>query len=362
MRDFRKKILVLLLSYFSFSFSVFSSQITPLFDNVGTTGTKNHSVKKESDHAQEDTNFFYLGIKAGSSYYQNACEPWATYCNHRDPAFGGFIGYRFHNNFSAEASYLDLGEVNALYPESGLLQAYTGTVSSWELAVAYDVSLTNKVAAFFKLSAINWSAENRSSARVLEDDGWSPAGEVGLTYQLSEKWQTRLSYQYINGLGSDKVGGSNGHIAWFGITYQFKSSRSLGKATIKPPAKPPVTKIVGAKSAKVEFAFDSIEFKPTQALNSIVRHAVKYPQINIFLQTHTDSVGDKVYNQKLSERRAQSILKLLVSRGISKERIFVSAYGEAAPVSDNLSAQHRRLNHQAIISTNAFDVIDEGAK
>jgi OOP family OmpA-OmpF porin len=343
------------------SFSIFTHPIAAFETDIDSTN-KNTSVESDSSSVYQDEDFFYLGVKVGSNYYQNACEPWAIDCEHRDFAFGAFAGYRFNEHFSLEAAYLDLGEVNAIYPESGIQQSYVGTVSSWELGLSFDLPITESLTAFLKVSANNWSAENRSQARTLEDDGWSPAGELGITYQLSNNFQTRLSYQYIDGLGSDKVGASNGHIAWLGITYQFKSARKPIVVTSKPPVKLPVVEVVAAKLAKVEFTFDSIKFKSTEQLELLIAHALKYPQINIYVQTHTDSTGNQVYNQNLSESRAQSITDLLISRGVNEDRIYVSAFGELSPVFDNQTSEHRRLNRQAIITTKAFEVSREEVK
>jgi OOP family OmpA-OmpF porin len=344
------------------SYSLVANPLFAFEKAIDTADKKNTPVDSDLPTVYDDDDFFYLGIKAGSNYYQNACEPWATNCEHRDFAYGAFAGYRFNENFSIEAGYLDLGQVNAVYPESGLQQPYMGTVNSWELGVSFDLPVTDSLAAFVKISANYWSAENRSQARILKDDGWSPAGEVGLTYQLSENFQTRLSYQYIDGLGSDKVGGSNGHIAWLGITYQFKSARKPIVVASKSPVKLPVVEVVAAKLAKVEFTFDSIKFKSTEQLELLIAHALEYPQINIYVQTHTDSTGNQVYNQNLSESRAQSITDLLISRGVNEDKIYVSAFGELSPVFDNQTSEHRRLNRQAIITTKAFEVSREEVK
>lgn len=341
------------------SFSIVTYPLAAFENDIDATNTKNTSVASDSSAVYQDDDFFYLGVKVGSNYYQNACEPWATNCEHRDFAFGTFAGYRFNEHFSLEAAYLDLGEVNAIYPESGIQQPYVGAVNSWELGASFNLPITESFSAFLKLSANNWSAENRSQARTLKDDGWSPAGELGITYQLTDNFQTRLSYQYIDGVGSDKVGASNAEIAWLGITYQFKSARKPTIVASTPPVKPPVVEVVAAKTAKVEFAFDSVKLKSTEQLELFIAHALKYPEINIYVQTHTDSTGNQVYNQNLSERRAQSITELLISRGVDEVRIYVSAYGELSPVFDNKTAEHRRLNRQAIITTKAFEVSRE---
>ena len=48
----------------------------------------------------------------------------------------------------------------------------------------------------------------------------------------------------------------------------------------------------------------------------------------IHIESHTDSRGRDSYNEKLSERRAQSTLNWLVERGIDKDRLSAKGYGE----------------------------------
>ena len=55
---------------------------------------------------------------------------------------------------------------------------------------------------------------------------------------------------------------------------------------------------------------------------------IKYPSMVIELSAHTDSRGTDAYNQRLSEKRAQSAKAYLVSRGIAPERIQAVGYGE----------------------------------
>ena len=50
---------------------------------------------------------------------------------------------------------------------------------------------------------------------------------------------------------------------------------------------------------------------------------------------HTDSIGDDVSNQVLSEARAQAVADALIEAGIDADRLVVSGQGEANPVAPN---------------------------
>ncbi|WP_026803303.1 OmpA family protein [Aliarcobacter lanthieri] len=64
------------------------------------------------------------------------------------------------------------------------------------------------------------------------------------------------------------------------------------------------------------------------------------------IEGHTDSVGRDAYNQKLSERRAASVVKALVEAGVEKDRIKAVGYGESRPVASNDTAEGRAENRR----------------
>ncbi len=65
---------------------------------------------------------------------------------------------------------------------------------------------------------------------------------------------------------------------------------------------------------------------------------------------HTDSVGSEDYNQKLSERRAQSVADFFHDEGgVSKERLRVSGRGELEPIADNATEEGRSQNRRVVI-------------
>ena len=61
---------------------------------------------------------------------------------------------------------------------------------------------------------------------------------------------------------------------------------------------------------------------------------------------HTDAQGSDAFNQKLSERRAQSVHDYLVARGIDPSRLDAKGYGEAQPVDTNETPEGRELNRR----------------
>jgi len=85
------------------------------------------------------------------------------------------------------------------------------------------------------------------------------------------------------------------------------------------------------------------------------------PQRSIIIEGYTDSSGDRIYNQELSERRASAVRDFLVSTGIDPMRISVHGYGEEHPVASNDSENGRRENRRVEIIV-ARDAEPRGVK
>ena len=72
----------------------------------------------------------------------------------------------------------------------------------------------------------------------------------------------------------------------------------------------------------------------------------KHPNIRVEIVGHTDSRGSESYNQRLSERRAQSVVDYLTGKGISSSRLSASGRGESEPIANNESDKGRALNRR----------------
>ncbi|RQO29996.1 flagellar motor protein MotB [Taibaiella sp. KBW10] len=79
------------------------------------------------------------------------------------------------------------------------------------------------------------------------------------------------------------------------------------------------------------YDFDAANIRPDAALvlNNIVMVMKNNPKMTIELSSHTDSRGDKNYNNTLSQQRAESAVNYLVSKGIARKRLVAKGYGEA---------------------------------
>jgi outer membrane protein OmpA-like peptidoglycan-associated protein len=72
----------------------------------------------------------------------------------------------------------------------------------------------------------------------------------------------------------------------------------------------------------------------------------KYSDDRVRIEGYTDSVGDAKHNQALSERRAQAVKTVLVSRGVQDGQISTHGFGESKPVADNSTSDGRAKNRR----------------
>jgi Outer membrane protein and related peptidoglycan-associated (lipo)proteins len=88
-------------------------------------------------------------------------------------------------------------------------------------------------------------------------------------------------------------------------------------------------KIFRLKNILYDFDKDNIRHDAALILDELVRIMHENPTLKIELGSHTDSRGTAEYNQDLSQRRAQSSVNYLVTRGIARSRMVAKGYGES---------------------------------
>lgn len=189
---------------------------------------------------------------------------------------------------------------------------------------------------------------------------------AGLKFRLSDSLALRLETR-------DQISFHNANHSWvstLGISFGFGAKREkvaveqVKEVAIEPRVVAPVQSQCPAEpregamldengcektiSFEGHFGFDKVDINPTfeekiKEIAQILDENVRYDTI---LEGHTDNIGSRVYNQKLSERRAESVAKELEKFGVDKDRIQTVGYGQDKPRSSNDTKEGRADNRR----------------
>ena len=119
------------------------------------------------------------------------------------------------------------------------------------------------------------------------------------------------------------------------------------------------------------FDFDKSFIRADAAveLQKVLEAMNEYPEMIISFESHTDSRGNDIYNENLSERRAKSTRGWLLDRGISPDRLTAKGFGESQLLnqcangvrcSEEAHQQNRRSFFRIIYMNDKFNIDASG--
>jgi outer membrane protein OmpA-like peptidoglycan-associated protein len=128
----------------------------------------------------------------------------------------------------------------------------------------------------------------------------------------------------------------------------------IGSSTKEPlgcPTKPALVVVTDCEvkiTQQIHFAYNKDTIRPESfpVLDAVVEVLGKNPSIKLEVQGHTDNRGSAQYNKQLSNRRAASVVRYLVSHGVDASRLTSQGYGFDRPLVPNSSDQNRALNRR----------------
>ena len=133
-----------------------------------------------------------------------------------------------------------------------------------------------------------------------------------------------------------------------------KSAASVA-VTVPPPvvavvqSQAPVAKLCSPTVIDIHFDTNKFDIKPQyhDELKKMADFLTEFPNATGVIEGHTDNVGNKAANMKLSQRRADSIRNYLVDKfGIAPERIKAVGYGPTKPVASNKTKEGKEKNRR----------------
>ena len=120
----------------------------------------------------------------------------------------------------------------------------------------------------------------------------------------------------------------------------------------KEPAKVQLTQeeqeVINKVFKNLEFETGKAVIRPSSfpSLDELTNLLKKRPSFKLLIDGHTDNVGAKAYNQKLSQGRADAVKKYLADKGIDASRITAKGYGMTKPITTNNTPEGRQKNRR----------------
>lgn len=111
---------------------------------------------------------------------------------------------------------------------------------------------------------------------------------------------------------------------------------------------------------KVQFATGKAEILPPSfgLLDEVAEVFVDNPQIEqVQIEGHTDATGGAGLNRKLSQARAESVVKYLAAKGVKKNRMIAKGFGPDKPIAGNEDEAGREQNRRV-----EFNIVKQGPK
>jgi outer membrane protein OmpA-like peptidoglycan-associated protein len=81
-------------------------------------------------------------------------------------------------------------------------------------------------------------------------------------------------------------------------------------------------------------------------LNRVAASLAAHPELQVEVAGYTDSRGSDLYNQRLSQSRAEAVRAYLIQRGVAPERLSARGYGETNPIDTNATTNGQGRNRR----------------
>jgi len=110
-----------------------------------------------------------------------------------------------------------------------------------------------------------------------------------------------------------------------------------------------------ADADALQSAFDNLLFETNKdvivessysSLNMLAKMMRNKPRYKLYVEGHTDNVGEDAANMDLSKRRAAAVKRYLIDKGVTGDRITTDGFGETRPVANNDDENGRRKNRR----------------
>lgn len=239
-------------------------------------------------------------------------------------AYGANIGYRSRNPGTP------ITAVALIEPVADQL---IGSVAASYLWTKYDVKVIGEI--FGALPAKNNNKEDYRAHSALE-------ALLGIKYD----YKRDLAVHIGGGTAVQRGTATPDWRIYTGVNYAFGE---IQKTSDIPVAKKFQTQ--DRVVLDINFEFDSDKIKDQisyDTLNELAQYILAVGKYKLVISGHTDSVGSENYNMDLSNRRAQSVKRYLLTKfpKIKDSSLVAQGFGESMPIADNGNYQGRQKNRR----------------
>lgn len=310
--------------------------------------------------AAPQANTFYVGAKAGWASFHHGLNKFDSKHNngegygiHRNSVtYGVFGGYQIIDNLAVELGYDYFGRMKGnqnLIPTDKALQAFKHTAHGTTLSLKGSYPIIDSLDGFIRVGAalirndykirdVNPTQKEYDKAHTLKT---SLLLGGGLEYAILPELALRAEYQWLSRAGNlDKAYAykANTHYSpdigsvSLGLSYRFGQGAA-------PVAAPEVITKNFSFNSDVLFDFGKASLRPNAAAAIDGAHAeisalgLAAPAIQV--AGYTDRIGSEKFNQKLSQKRAETVANYIVSKGVEPSTVSAVGYGKANPVTGN---------------------------
>jgi len=167
--------------------------------------------------------------------------------------------------------------------------------------------------------------------------------------------------QSVPGVSMRTSGGGQTELEMRGMTSSGGNSSTVGfylddtPLTAPPPPPPPPPPPQEEVLQGLTFETNSAKLRPESAsiLDGVATRIERCHCSHVDIRGYTDSVGKPEYNQKLSERRANSVKDYLEAHGVAAGILSAQGFGEENPIASNATKEGRAANRRVTVRFSA---------
>ncbi len=188
-------------------------------------------------------------------------------------------------------------------------------------------------------ASLVWSSQNTTDCRI--EPGIGPVGLLG-----SKAITPAADTDYV--LNCNGPGGNTSSNAKIAVTQP---------AAVAQKAAPREEKVTISLEVEFKTGKADIQNQYHAEIGRVAEFMKSYPEANGVIEGHTDNVGSKEANMKLSQRRADSVRQYLIDKfGIDGKRLTAKGYGPTKPIASNANAAGRQKNRRTVASFDTMTV------